>query len=156
MGYIPEHVFISFDSCAFGPASKDEKIATEKLLKLIKKYEVQFSIPQAVSEETERAPKWIREMAQAHIFNYDLFNTPEEQKELLEVQRMLFGPGDNLSKSEINDARNLLCAKKYACTYFVTFDKKHILNKHKEIRLKLGFQVITPSKCLNKMQEYLA
>ncbi len=155
MGQIPVHVFVSFDTCAFWPPQESEKLAAKALLALIEQHKVEFSIPQAVLEETGRAPNRVREMAHAHIFNYDMFNTPEEQRELLEVQRMLFGTRERLSQGEINDARNLTCSKKYSCTYFVTFDKKHILSKRDEIRSKLGFQVVTPSECLDRMREYL-
>lgn len=156
MGHIPVYVSVSFDSSAFWPPQENEKLAVEKLLYLFEQHEVDFSIPEAVLEETGRAPQHIRKMAHAHIYNYDVFHTSTEQRELLEVQRMLFDTKVNLSKSDINDVRNLQSARKYSCTYFVTFDKRHILSKRDEIKSKLGVQVVTPSECLNKMQEYLA
>lgn len=93
-------------------------------------------------------------MAHVHIINYDMFNS-SEKRELAEVERLLFGTAQNLSRGKINDARNLLAAKKYSCTYFVTFDKKHILSKREEIKSSLGFEVVTPSECLEKLQAYL-
>lgn len=155
MGLIPPHIFIAFDSCGFLPPIKSEKLAAEKLLNLIEKHQIQFSIPQAVLEETERAPNRIREMAHKYIFDYDMFTTVKEQRELLEVQELLFGITEGLSRGKINDARNLLCAKKYGCTYFVTFDRNHILSNGEEIKSKLGFEVIIPSECLEKLQDYL-
>jgi predicted nucleic acid-binding protein len=155
MNSIPPHVIISFDSCGFSPPDKDEKIATEKLLALIEEYQVAFSIPEAVLEETYRAPNRVKQIAHAQIFDYDLFTTQKEQQELSEVKIMLFGTVDGLSSGKVNDARNLLCAKKYSCTYFVTFDKRHILNKRMEIKSKLGFDVVTPNECLEKLLAYL-
>lgn len=97
----------------------------------------------------------LKNLAHAQIYNCDLFTTQDEQKELSEVKTMLFGAVDDLSLGKTNDARNLLCAKKYSCTYFVTFDKKHILSRHIEIKAKLGFEVVTPSECLEKLHAYL-
>ncbi|MBE3142237.1 MAG: type II toxin-antitoxin system VapC family toxin [Thermoplasmata archaeon] len=155
MSSIPPYVFVAFDSCGFSPPVKDEKLAAEELLVLIEEYQVEFSIPEAVLEETNRAPNRVKKIAHAQIYNYDLFNTQDEQQELSEVKIMLFGAVDDLSSGKINDARNLLCAKKYGCTYFVTFDKKHILNRRIEIKSKLGFEVVTPSECLEKLNAYL-
>jgi predicted nucleic acid-binding protein len=155
MKSIPPHIFISFDSCGFSPPVKDEKVAAEKLLILIEKYQVQFSIPEAVLEETNRAPNRVKKIAHAQIYDYDLFTTQDEQQELSEVKIMLFGTVDGISPGKVNDARNLLCAKKYGCTYFVTFDKKHILNRRVEIKSKLGIEAVTPSECLEKLLEYL-
>jgi predicted nucleic acid-binding protein len=155
MKSIPPYVFVSFDSCGFSPPIEDEKIAAEKLLALIEINKIQFSIPEAVLEETSRAPESVKKIAQAQIYNYDLFTTQDEQRELLEVKVMLFGTATDISPGKVNDARNLVCAKKYSCTYFVTFDKKHILSKRVEIKSKLGFEVVTPSECLEKLLAYL-
>jgi predicted nucleic acid-binding protein len=155
MSLMPPHVFIVFDSCGFMPPVKTEKLAVENLLNLIEEYQVDFSIPEAVLEETEQAPDRVRKLTHAHIFDYDLFNTQDEQRELLEVKKMLFVKVTNLSKGKINDARNLLCAKKYGCTYFVTFDRKHILSRRSEIKQKLGFEVVTPSECLQELLKYI-
>ncbi|MBI9045047.1 MAG: type II toxin-antitoxin system VapC family toxin [Anaerolineaceae bacterium] len=155
MKSIPPHVFVSFDSCGFSPPIMEEKLATEKLLTLIEEHQVQFSIPEAVLEETNRAPDSVKKIAQAQIYDYDLFTTQGEQRELSEVKIMLFQTVDGISLGKVNDARILLCAKKYGCTYFVTFDKKHILSKRIEIKSKLGFEVVTPSECLEKLLTYL-
>ncbi len=155
MKSIPPYVFVSFDSCGFSPPDKDEKLAAEKLLALIEKHQVQFSIPEAVLEETSRAPDSVKKIAHAQIYDYDLFTTQDEQRELSEVKTMLFGTARGISSGKVNDARNLLCAKKYSCTYFVTFDKKHILSKRVKIKSKLGFEAVTPSECLEKLLAYL-
>ncbi|MEA3351423.1 MAG: type II toxin-antitoxin system VapC family toxin [Chloroflexota bacterium] len=155
MKSIPPYVFVSFDSCAFFPPVKEEKLATEKLLTLIEERQIQFSIPEAVLEETSRAPDRVRKIAHAQIYDYDLFTTQDEQRELSEVKIMLFKTIDGISQGNVNDARNLLCAKKYGSTYFVTFDKKHILSKRVEIKSKLGFEVVTPRECLEKLLAYL-
>jgi predicted nucleic acid-binding protein len=156
MKSIPPHIFVSFDSCGFSPPVKEEKLAAAQLLTLIEDHQVQFSIPEAVLEETSQAPNSARKIAQAQIYDYDLFTTQEEQQELSEVKNMLFGTVDGLSSGKVNDARNLLCAKKYGCTYFVTFDKNHILNKRVEIKSKLGFEAVTPTECLEKLLAYLS
>jgi len=155
MNSIPPHVFLSFDSCGFSPPVKNEKLAVDKLLILIEEYQVQFSIPEAVWEETNRAPNSVKKIAHAQIYDYDLFTTQEEKQELWEVKIMLFGTVAGLSSGKVNDARNLLCAKKHNCTYFVTFDKKHILSRRVEIKSKLGFEAVTPSECLGILHAYL-
>ncbi|MDH5506195.1 MAG: type II toxin-antitoxin system VapC family toxin, partial [Anaerolineae bacterium] len=118
-------------------------------------YQVQCSIPEAVLEETKQAPTRVKKIAHAQMYDYDLFNTPEDHQKLSEIKNMLFGTVDGLSSGKINDARILLCAKKYSCTYFVTFDKKHILSRRVEIKSILGFEAVTPSECLEKLQAYL-
>lgn len=55
MGSIPQHVFVAFDSYGFSPPVREEKLAAEKLLILIEEYQVVFSIPEAVLEETSQA-----------------------------------------------------------------------------------------------------
>ena len=155
MKSIPPHVFVSFDSSGFSPPIKEEKLAAQKLLVLIEEYQVQFSIPEAVLEETSRAPDSVKKIAQAQIYDYDLFSTQDDQRELSEVKMMLFESVTDLAPGKVNDARNLLCAKKYGCSYFVTFDKKHILSKRVEIKSRLGFEVVTPGECLKKLLAYL-
>lgn len=155
MKSIPPYVIIYFDSCGFFPPVRDEKLAAEELLTLIEEHRVPFSIPEAVLEETSRAPNSVKKIAHAQIHDCDLFSTQEEQRELSEVKIMLFGTVGGISSGKVNDARNLLCAKKNGCTYFVTFDKKHILSKRAEIRSKLGLEVVTPSECLGKLLAYL-
>lgn len=155
MSSIPPHIFITFDSSGFWPPIKDEQSASKKLLKLIEKYQIDCSIPEAVQEETSLAPDSVKKLAHAQIYNLDLFNTQGEQQELSEIKIMLFGTVNNLPMGKTNDARILLCAKKYNCTYFVTFDKKHILTKRIEIKSMLGFEVVTPSECLEKLNAYL-
>ena len=155
MNSIPPHVFVSFDSSGFSPPVHDEKLGAEQLLTLIEKHQVQFSIPEAVYEETSRAPDSVKKIAHAQIIDYDLFTTHDEQLELSEVKTMLFGTVVGISPGKVNDARILLCAKKWNCTYFVTFDKKHILNKRVEIKSKLDIKVVTPSECLEKLLAYL-
>jgi len=116
MKSIPPHVFASFDSCGFSPSVIEEKLAAVQLLTLIEEHQVQFSIPEAVLEETSHAPDSVRKIAHAQIHDYDLFTTQEEQQELSEVKIMLFGTVDGLSSGKVNNARNLLCAKKNGCT----------------------------------------
>lgn len=154
MSLIPPHIFISFDSSGFSPPVNDEKSAADKLFKLIEEHKVTSSITEGVMEETSSAPNPVRKLANAQIFDLDLFDSKDEQLEL-EIKKLLFGSVDDLSSSKINDARILVCAKKYNCTYFVTYDKKHILNNRIEIKSKLGFEVVTPSECLEKLHFYL-
>jgi len=137
------------------PPVASEKQAAQELRNLIEKHQVRFDIPEAVYEETDHASDRVRKMAHCRIINYDMFTTLKEKREFIEVQRLIFGITENLSQGKINDVRNLLNAKKHCCTYFVTFDKKHILSKRSEIKSELGFEVVRPSECLERLQDYL-
>ena len=155
---MPPLIYVCFDSCGFAPPIQEEKQAVAQLLALGEEHhdQVIIGVPQAVSEETSQAPDRARRIAQAQIYDLDLFTTQGEQQELLEVRILLFGTPTGLSSGKVNDARNLLCAKKYCCTYFVSFDRNHILSKRDEIKSKLGFEVVTPSECLRILRAHLS
>jgi predicted nucleic acid-binding protein len=152
MGRIPPHVFITFDGCGLAPPVESEKRAVEELLTLIKQHEVVCDVPESAAEEMERHTR-AKQIVGRRIVACDVFDVRSEQ--FHEVQEILFGTKTELSEGEINDVRILLNAKHYLCTYFVTFDKKHILSKRDEIRARLGFEVVTPSECLDRLREYL-
>ena len=151
MGEIPPHVFIAFDACGLGPPEESEKQAVEELLALIDEHEVQCDIPEDVAGEVDQHRR-AREKRRGRIISC---NPQIGGKWFLEVQRILFGTKTDLSPNEINDVRILLNAYHHLCSYFVTFDKKHILSKRDEIKARLGFEVVTPSECLAILREYL-
>jgi hypothetical protein len=151
MGTIPPHVFIAFDACGLGPPEEDEKRAVEELLALIDQHDIQCDIPEDVALEVDRH-RSARELRRGRL----VACTPQiGDTGFLELQRLLFGEKSELSPNEINDIRILLTAYHHLCSYFVTYDRSHILSRHEEIKAALGFDVVTPSKCLGILQEYL-
>ena len=151
MGQIPPHIFIEFDSCGFAPPVTSEKRAVMELLALIEQHEVVLHVPETVAEEMERH-SGARKIVSGCIVSYDTSNIKTDSELFLRVKKILFGIKH---AGNVNDVRILLAAKQDLCTYFVTYDKRHILNKREEIKRELGFQVVMPSECLQRLQEYL-
>lgn len=151
MGKIPPHVFISFDACGLGPPVETEKRAVEKILALIDEHELQCDIPEDVADEVDRHER-ARQLRKGRLVSC---NPSIGEKWSLDIHRLLFGEKDDLLQNETNDIRILLNAYHYLCSYFVTYDKTHILSKRDEIKSKLGFDVVTPTECLAVLQRYL-
>lgn len=151
VGKIPLHVFIPFDACGLGPPEETEKRAVDAILALIDEHEVQCDIPEDVADEVDRH-KRARQMRKGRLVSC---NPPIGERRFLEFRRLLFGDRAELLPNEMNDIRILLNAYHHLCSYFVTYDKVHILSKRGEIKSRLGFDVVTPSECLAILQGYL-
>ena len=157
MGGIPKHICVAYDTCAFWPPDAVEREAALELLALLDPCHIPVEKTQAVDEELNQAPARVRRIANelTCLTSYDMFNTEKERRDLLKVQRMLFGTRADLRTGDLNDARNLLCSSKYSHTFFVTFGKRHLLSKGSEIRARLNLEVVTPSQCLALIKDFL-
>jgi hypothetical protein len=71
------------------------------------------------------------------------------------IQNILF-PGesrDQLDGRQIRDIMALATHQKYGRDFFVTLDKKHILNKRQALKSALRIEVLTPDECVKFIEK---
>lgn len=144
-----------FDTCAFHPPIPNERKATDDILSLVEAEEIPLALPRRVDKELMRAPSFVRAKALVLPFTRELSPSSSDQEREKLVGEILFPGLQHLKPNQINDVDNVAEAKKYDCCYFVTFDKKDILSKAPEILQKLNMHVVSPSKCLRIIKEWL-
>ena len=143
------------DSCVFHPPTTDEKAAMDKLWELDHENKIKLEIAEATEEEMKKAPLRFRSRVNARISAGVKLNGLDEIKRKKEIIETLFPDKPQLTVSDRIDVQNIFVASEWAYYYFVTYDKKHILNKADVIKEKFKIRVITPSQCLREVIDLL-
>lgn len=138
-------VRLFFDTCAFHPPVPKEKEASDRLLDLEEKEGIEIIIPFGTYNEL---PNRLAKFRSKMISTNKVPLVDEEEKVKLEISTILFSNKPQLQPNEATDIDNLFEALKYGCTFFVTFDKKHILSRSLDLQKRFNLRVASPSECL--------
>lgn len=153
MQSFPSNIFV--DACACYPPQDNEKLAMDKLFKLMYEEKVSLVAPYAAQNELDNAPRIVDYKRKPFVYTINMgVQNPKEYKDKIEVRRLLFGDKGVLKRNEINDIANLCEAIREGVRYFVTTDKKHILSKASRIGEKYKVLVVLPSEMLSEVKEY--
>jgi len=155
-----ENIFIMVDSCAFWAPIKSEQDAMKKLLELETKDIIinGLDLAEPTEEEQERAgtPSVIRKQTSGRIIAVPSCDTSEDRQVWQDIRNTLFKDKAELTRSDLTDINNIYTAWYYPeYTYFITYDKKHILSKAQLIRERFRIQCVTPKECLTLVEKVL-
>ncbi len=142
------YVSVFFDSCAFDGGNKEEQIASNEARSLFSSNGNEIKIVYSVQKEIDfsNTPQWVKDEANKLVSTLEVQLTPNELKELNDVQRIIVGNG-NFKKRKA-DCRHVFEAIKYG-RYFITTDNG-ILNHSQKILSRFStLLIIKPSEFLS-------
>lgn len=153
------HISIMVDSCAFGPCDTIERKAIEELQKLEIAGRINpLEIAEATEGEQEQigTPPVIRKQSSGRVIaaTPDCISYEQWQKRR-DIRNILFGNKLQLTNSDEIDINNIYTAWHHKYSYFVTYDKKHILSKAGMIWKKFQVRCVTPQGCLKAVTELI-
>ena len=144
---------VYFDSCAFDGGDSNEQAASIETRGLLEKNGGRINVLHSVQKEIDypATPQWVKDLAGTYIQTLQVPLTPQEKKELGDVEHIIAGKG-SLEKRKA-DCRHVFEAQKYG-RYFVTTDKE-ILKHSDAIRKRFTIlYIVKPSELLEVVKHY--
>lgn len=145
---------VYFDSCAFDGGNEQEQHASKEARALYFSNGSEIKIVHSVKKEIDfpNTPQSVKDDAAPLIYTIEKQLTPDERKELIDVQNIIVGNG-NLDKREA-DCRHIFEAIKYG-RYFVTTDNGILKHSAQILRRFDTLFIIKPSEFLDIVKKYV-
>jgi len=144
---------VYFDSCAFDGGNEQEQTASMEARSLFSEKGGDIRIVHSVKKEIDypSTPQWVKDEANQLIFTIETSQTPDELKDLEDVQTIIVGKG-SLEKREA-DCMHVSQAIKYG-RYFVTTDNDILKHSSEILDRFSSLFIVRPTEFLNIVKEY--